>query len=162
MKESATCSQCGHEYTYPEELNEKSGTHCQSCGALIHVKTGLPFGEAPTSISVKQNTTSAKAGVLPPIKKRTSGESTAPTRLSSHQEESELYTHTGKTNKNDIPAVSWVAWGLSLTALLLAFIYPSYGNSSSTASSLLLNHSFIIFICTAAILFIQGLAAIRR
>ena len=47
MRESATCSQCGHGYTYPAGLDAKTGMRCPACGLLIHVTTGLPFGEAP-------------------------------------------------------------------------------------------------------------------
>lgn len=52
MKESATCALCGHGYAYPADLDVKAGMHCASCGALIYAKTGLPFGEAPTSGSL--------------------------------------------------------------------------------------------------------------
>ena len=51
MRESATCSQCGHGYTYPAGLDAKTGMRCPACGLLIHVTTGLPFGEASSSPS---------------------------------------------------------------------------------------------------------------
>lgn len=61
-----------------------------------------------------------------------------------------------------IPATSWLAWGLSLIALILAFIFPSYGNGSTDPLYMLQCLPSIVFGCTAAILFIQGLAAMRR
>ena len=33
MRESATCSLCGHGYTYPAGLDEKAGMHL----SLIHI-----------------------------------------------------------------------------------------------------------------------------
>ena len=61
-----------------------------------------------------------------------------------------------------IPATSWLAWGLSLIALILAFIFPSYGNGSTDPLYMLQCLPSMVFGCTAAILFIQGLAALRR
>ena len=115
MRESATCSQCGHGYTYPAGLDAKTGMRCPACGVLIHVTTGLPFGEASSSPSGRR-----------------------------------------------IPATSWLAWGLSLIALILAFIFPSYGNGSTDPLYMLQCLPSMVFGCTAAILFIQGLAALRR
>ena len=60
------------------------------------------------------------------------------------------------------PATSWLAWGLSLIALILAFIFPSYGNGSTDPLYMLQCLPSMVFGCTAAILFIQGLAALRR
>lgn len=47
MRESATCSQCGHGYTYPAGLDAKTGMRCPACGLLIHVTTGFPSGKPP-------------------------------------------------------------------------------------------------------------------
>ena len=71
MRESATCSLCGHGYTYPAGLDEKAGMHCTACGVLIHVKTGLPFGEAPSSPSGQKPENAVKTPAsLPPVKKK--------------------------------------------------------------------------------------------
>ena len=125
MKESATCALCGHGYAHPDDLDAKTGMHCASCGALIYVKTGLPFGEAPTSASL--------SGPELPAKK-------------------------GRT----VPAASWMAWLLSTACLVLAFIFPSYGNDSTDPLYMLQWLPTIIFCCTAAVLFIQGLAGATR
>ncbi|MEI3557610.1 MAG: hypothetical protein V8Q21_00340 [Akkermansia muciniphila] len=70
MRESATCSLCGHGYTYPAGLDEKAGMHCTACGVLIHVKTGLPFGEAPSSPSGQKPENAVKTPAsLPPSRK---------------------------------------------------------------------------------------------
>lgn len=61
-----------------------------------------------------------------------------------------------------VPAVSWLAWGLALIALVMAFIFPSYGNDSTDPLYMLQRLPSMVFGCTAAILFIQGLAAMRR
>ena len=61
-----------------------------------------------------------------------------------------------------IPALSYLAWGLALVALVLALIFPSYGNDSTDPLYMLQWLPSMIFGCTAAILFIQGLAAMRR
>ena len=66
-----------------------------------------------------------------------------------------------KTNRT-VPAASWLAWLLSLACLTLASIFPSYGNDSTDPLYMLQWLPSIIFCCTAAILFIQGLAAATR
>ena len=66
-----------------------------------------------------------------------------------------------KTNRT-VPAASWLAWLLSLACLTLASIFPSYGNDSTDPLYMLHWLPSIIFCCTAAILFIQGLAAATR
>ena len=126
MRESATCSQCGHGYTYPAGLDAKTGMRCPACGLLIHVTTGLPFGDER---GIRQEN-------LPQRPAAASG--------------------------RRIPATSWLAWGLSLIALILAFIFPSYGNGSTDPLYMLQCLPSMVFGCTAAILFIQGLAAMRR
>ena len=137
MRESATCSLCGHGYTYPAGLDEKAGMHCTACGVLIHVKTGLPFGEAPSSPSGRD----------------------ADGRDPREASRSRL---TAAGSGTAVPAVSWLAWGLALIALVMAFIFPSYGNDSTDPLYMLQRLPSMVFGCTAAILFIQGLAAMRR
>ncbi|WP_290487651.1 MULTISPECIES: hypothetical protein [unclassified Akkermansia] len=46
--------------------------------------------------------------------------------------------------------------------MILAFIFPSYGNDSTDPLYMLQLLPSMIFGCSAAILFIQGLAALRR
>lgn len=162
MRESATCSQCGHGYTYPAELDAKAGMRCTSCGVLIHVKTGLPFGEAPSSPS-GQNEENAlkKTPALPPVKRKHPASSGRDADARGPMEEilrQPMAAETGRT----VPAVSWLAWALALAALILAFIFPSYGNDSTDPLYMLQWLPSMIFGCTAAILFIQGLAAMRR
>ena len=71
MRESATCSQCGHGYTYPAGLDAKTGMRCPACGVLIHVTTGLPFGEASSSPSGRKPENAMKTQpALPPVKKK--------------------------------------------------------------------------------------------
>lgn len=70
MRESATCSQCGHGYTYPAGLDAKTGMRCPACGVLIHVTTGLPFGEASSSPSGRKPENAMKTqAALPPVRK---------------------------------------------------------------------------------------------
>ena len=68
----------------------------------------------------------------------------------------------GACSGTAVPAVSWLAWGLALIALVMAFIFPSYGNDSTDPLYMLQRLPSMVFGCTAAILFIQGLAAMRR
>ena len=71
MRESATCSQCGHGYTYPAGLDAKTGMRCPACGVLIHVTTGLPFGEASSSPSGRKPENAMKTqAALPPVRKK--------------------------------------------------------------------------------------------
>ncbi|WP_295925334.1 hypothetical protein [uncultured Akkermansia sp.] len=162
MRESATCSQCGHGYTYPAELDAKAGMRCTSCGVLIHVKTGLPFGEAPSSPSGQNEENGMKkTPALPPVKRKQPASSGRDADAHGPMEEilrHPITTETGGT----VPAVSWLAWGLALVAIILAFIFPSYGNDSTDPLYMLQWLPSMIFGCTAAILFIQGLAAMRR
>lgn len=160
MRQTATCTQCGNEYTYPENLDEKTGMHCASCGILIHVKTGLPFGEAPASGQTPENIMK-KTPALPPVKRRGSAPDSQSAEAYSPVETTVRKTSARKTD-NTIPAVSWLAWGLALIALILAFIFPSYGNNTTDALYMLQCLPSIIFGCTTAILFIQGMAAARR
>lgn len=160
MKSSATCSQCGNEYTYPADLDEKTGMHCASCGVLIHVKTGLPFGEAPSPGKAPENTMK-KMPALPPVKRKDPGSGRQNAEVYSPGEASARKTPARKTEET-VPAVSWLAWGLALIALILAFIFPSYGNDATDTLYMLQRLPSIIFGCTAAILFIQGMAAARR
>lgn len=162
MRESATCSHCGHGYTYPAELDAKAGMRCTACGVLIHVKTGLPFGEAPSSpTGRKPEKAVKKPSALPPVKKKRpvfSGHGTEP-RASGKEIPGQP---PGAESGASIPAVSRLAWGLALAALVMAFIFPSYGNDSTDPLYMLQQLPSVIFGCTAAILFIQGLAALRR
>lgn len=162
MRESATCSQCGHGYTYPAELDAKAGMRCASCGVLIHVKTGLPFGEAPSSPSGQEEENAMKkTPALPPVKRKQPSPSGRDADARASREEilrQPMNTATGRP----VPAVSWLAWGLALIALILAFIFPSYGNDSTDPLYMLQWLPSMIFGCAAAILFIQGLVAMRR
>ena len=131
MRESATCSLCGHGYTYPAGLDEKAGMHCTACASLPPVKKKQPAssgrdadGRDPREAS-RSRLTAAGSGTA-------------------------------------VPAVSWLAWGLALIALVMAFIFPSYGNDSTDPLYMLQRLPSMVFGCTAAILFIQGLAAMRR
>ena len=163
MKESATCALCGHGYAYPADLDVKAGMHCASCGALIYAKTGLPFGEAPTSGSLPGPESPAKkTAPLPPVKRNN-----IPAVSERHPDTRRLVEEilkqlpAEKTNRT-VPAASWLAWLLSLACLTLASIFPSYGNDSTDPLYMLQWLPSIIFCCTAAILFIQGLAAATR
>ena len=131
MRESATCSQCGHGYTYPAGLDAKTGMRCPACGALPPVRKKRPAfsGRDTDERGIRQEN-------LPQLPAAASG--------------------------RRIPATSWLAWGLSLIALILAFIFPSYGNGSTDPLYMLQCLPSMVFGCTAAILFIQGLAALRR
>lgn len=162
MRESATCSQCGHGYTYPAGLDAKTGMHCKACGALIHVKTGLPFGETPSFHSGrKQGTAQKTPSPLPPVRKKQPATSGSSPEVAIPREGNQQPPPI-KENRSHIPITSWLAWGLALIALLLAFIFPSYGNDSMDPLYMLQHLPSIIFSCTAAVLFIQGLAAMRR
>lgn len=163
MKESATCALCGHGYAYPADLDVKTGMHCAACGALIYVKTGLPFGEAPTSDSPPGPELPAKkTAPLPPVKRKNvpaASERNPDTRKPVEEILKQLPAEkTGRT----VPAASWLAWLLSAACLVLAFIFPSYGNDSTDALYMLQWQPTIMFCCTAAVLFIQGLAAATR
>lgn len=161
MKESATCSRCGHGYTYPAELEAKAGMRCISCGALIHVKTGLPFGEAPSSASGQEKENAMKKPAsLPPVKRKqaSSGGDAEERRSAEKLRRQPLAAESGKP----IPGVSFLAWGLALISLVMVFLFPSYGNDSTDPLYILQWIPSMIFGCTAAILFIQGLAAMRR
>ena len=162
MKESATCFHCGHGYTYPAELSEKTGMRCTVCGVLIHVKTGLPFGEVPSSPSARKPENAIKKKTsLPPIKKKRASSPGHGTDERGIQAKKRPQLSSAES-ENRIPALSWLAWGLSLFALILAFIFPSYGNDSTDPLYMLQCLPSMIFGCSAAILFIQGLAAWRR
>lgn len=162
MRESATCSQCGHGYTYPAGLDTKTGMHCKSCGALIHVKTGLPFGETPSSLSGRKQENAQKTfSSLPPVRKKQPASSGGGPEAAIPRKGVQPPPPITE-NRNHIPITSWLAWGLALIALLLAFIFPSYGNNSMDSLYMLQCLPSIIFSCTAAVLFIQGLAAMRR
>lgn len=162
MRESATCSQCGHGYTYPAELDAKAGMRCAACGVLIHVKTGLPFGEAPSSPSGQDEESALKkTPSLPPVKRKQPASSGRDSGIRGSMEEFRRQPMATETD-GSIPAVSFLAWGLALAALVMAFIFPSYGNDSTDPLFMLQWLPSMIFGCTAAILFIQGLAAMRR
>lgn len=162
MRESATCSQCGHGYTYPAELDAKAGMRCSSCGVLIHVKTGLPFGEAPSSPSGQdEEGAMRKTPSLPPVKRKQPSLSGQDAGVRGSMEETRRQPAATETG-SAIPALSYLAWGLALVALVLALIFPSYGNDSTNPLYMLQWLPSMIFGCTAAILFIQGLAAMRR
>lgn len=162
MRESATCSRCGHGYTYPAGLDAKAGMRCTSCGALIHVKTGLPFGEAPSSPSGQEEESAMKkTAALPPVKRKHPDFSGRGAEARGSMEEVRRQSLAAESGA-PIPAVSYLAWGLALIALVLAFIFPSYGNGSTDPLYMLQWLPSMIFGCTAAILFIQGLAAMRR
>ena len=137
MRESATCSQCGHGYTYPAGLDAKTGMRCPACGLLIHVTTG------------------------PPVRKKRPSFSGRDTDERGIRQEN-LPQRPAAASGRRIPATSWLAWGLSLIALILAFIFPSYGNGSTDPLYMLQCLPSMVFGCTATILFIQGLAAMRR
>lgn len=162
MRESATCSQCGRGYAYPAGLDAKTGMRCTACGALIHVKTGLPFGEAPSSPSgLKPETSMKTRPSLPPVKKKQTAFSGRGADAPGAREGNRPQPPAAESG-NRIPAASWLAWALSLAALVLAFIFPSYGNDSTDPLYMLQCLLSVVFGCTAAILFIQGLAAMRR
>ena len=78
-----------------------------------------------------------------------------------HVEEILKQLPAGKTGRT-VPAASWMAWLLSTACLVLAFIFPSYGNDSTDPLYMLQWLPTIIFCCTAAVLFIQGLAGATR
>mgnify|MGYP000190471047 FL=1 len=163
MKESATCALCGHGYAYPADLDAKTGMHCASCGALIYAKTGLTVGDAPTSGSLPGPESPAKkTAPLPPVKRKNIpavSERNPDTRKLVEEILKQLPAE--KTDRT-VPAASWLAWLLSLACLALASIFPSYGNDSTDPLYMLQWLPSIIFCCTAAILFIQGLAAATR
>ena len=163
MKESATCALCGYGYAHPDDLDAKTGMHCASCGALIYVKTGLPFGEAPTSASLSGPELPAKkTAPLPPVKRKNvppASDRNPDTRRPVEEILKQL--PAGKTGRT-VPAASWMAWLLSTACLVLAFIFPSYGNDSTDPLYMLQWLPTIIFCCTAAVLFIQGLAGATR
>lgn len=161
MRKSATCSQCGHGYTYPAGLDAKTGMRCKACGILIHATTGLPFGEAPSSPSgCKPENAIKPPPTLPPVKKKRPSSSGRDTDERGIRQENLPQLPAASVRR--IPATSWLAWGLSVTALILAFIFPSYGNSSTDPLFMLQCLPSMVFGCSAAILFIQGLAALRR
>ena len=162
MRESATCSQCGHGYTYPAGLDAKTGMRCPACGVLIHVTTGLPFGEASSSPSGRKPENAMKTqAALPPVRKKRTSFSGRDTDERGIRQEN-LPQRPAAASGRRIPATSWLAWGLSLIALILAFIFPSYGNGSTDPLYMLQCLPSMVFGCAAAILFIQGLAAMRR
>ena len=162
MRESATCSQCGHGYTYPAGLDAKIGMRCPACGVLIHVTTGLPFGEASSSPSGRKPENAMKTQpALPPVRKKRPSFSGRDTDERGIRQEN-LPQRPAAASGRRIPATSWLAWGLSLIALILAFIFPSYGNGSTDPLYMLQCLPSMVFGCAAAILFIQGLAAMRR
>ncbi len=162
MRESATCSQCGHGYTYPAGLDAKTGMRCTACGVLIHVTTGLPFGEAPSSLSGRKPENAMKTqSSLPPVKKKRPSFSGRDTDERGIRQE-RLSQLPPAAPGGRIPAASWLAWGLSLIALIHGFIFPSYGNGSTDPLYMLQFLPSMVFGCSAAILFIQGLAALRR
>lgn len=98
---------------------------------------------------------------LPPVKKKRPSFSGRDTDERGIRQET---CRSGQPQHPDarIPATSWLAWGLSLIALILAFIFPSYGNGSTDPLYMLQCLPSMVFGCAAAILFIQGLAALRR
>lgn len=152
MRESATCSQCGHGYTYPAVLDAKTGMRCPACGVLIHVTTGLPFGEASSSPSGRKPENAMKTQpALPPVKKKRPSFSGRDTDERGIRQEN-LPQRPAAASGRRIPATSWLAWGLSLIALILAFIFPSYGNGSTDPLYMLQCLPSMIFGCTAAIL----------
>ena len=124
MRESATCSQCGHGYTYPAGLDAKTGMRCPACGLLIHVTTGLPFGEASSSPSGRKPENAMKTQpALPPVRKKRTSFSGRDTDERGIRQEN-LPQRPAAASGRRIPATSWLAWGLSLIALILAFIFP--------------------------------------
>lgn len=74
MRESATCSQCGHGYTYPAGLDAKTGMRCPAWRPSDSRYNGLPFGEASSSPSGRKPENAMKTHpAMPPVrKKRTS------------------------------------------------------------------------------------------
>lgn len=160
MKEFATCSLCGHGYSYPAGLDAKAGMHCASCGALIRVKTGLPFGEAPSSFPGAEKPV-PKTPALPPVKRKMAGSASRHAEQRRAVEEA-LPSAAVRKEGGGIPAVSYLAWLLSVASLVMAFTFPSYGNDATDPLYMLQWLPTLIFGCTAAILFIQGLAAATR
>lgn len=59
----ATCSYCGHRYTYPAHIEEKAVMRCPQCREYIHVRTGAPLGQS----SEPQPLTSAPAIEQPAV-----------------------------------------------------------------------------------------------
>lgn len=149
MRESATCSQCGHGYTYPAGLDAKTGMRCPACGLLIHVTTGLPFGEASSSPSGRKPENAMKTQpALPPVRKKRTSFSGRDTDERGIRQEN-LPQRPAAASGRRIPATSWLAWGLSLIALILAFIFPSYGNGSTDPLYMLQCLPSMVFGCTA-------------
>lgn len=162
MRESATCSQCGHGYTYPAGLDAKTGMRCPACGVLIHVTTGLPL-RGSLLFAIRPQTGKRHENAARPAsrqKKRPSFSGRDTDERGIRQEN--LPQRPAAASGRRIPATSWLAWGLSLIALILAFIFPSYGNGSTDPLYMLQCLPSMVFGCAAAILFIQGLAALRR
>lgn len=158
MRETSTCSQCGYEYTYPADMGAKTGMHCSSCGQLIDVKTGLLFGSASSAPEI---TARPQSPALPPSKYKES-----PQQHLNRPEEPLISGDkirqplTGTHGR--IHPISWLAWLLACIALVLAFIFPSYGNDATDPLYMLQWLPTIIFSCTSAILFIQGLCVSMR
>ena len=162
MRASAPCSLFGPGEPSPAGLDEKAGMHCTACGVLIHVKTGLPFGEAPSSPSGQKPENAVKTPAsLPPVKKKQPASSGRDADGRDPREASRSRL-TAAGSGTAVPAVCCVAWGLALIALGMAFIFPSYGKESTDPLYMLQCLPSMVFGCTAAILFIQGLAAMRR
>ena len=96
---------------------------CPACGLLIHVTTGLPFGEASSSPSGRKPENAMKTQpALPPVRKKRTSFSGRDTDERGIRQEN-LPQRPAAASGRRIPATSWLAWGLSLIALILAFYF---------------------------------------
>lgn len=166
MRASATCSLCGHAYTHPTDLDAKTGMHCAACGALIYAVTGQPFGAAPAAADEGPSRktagqTQARHTGLPPVKRQPDPENTAAQALR-NQRAAIIQDNQELRHGSSLPATAILAWLLAFVALILAFVFPSYGNDATDALYMLQWLPSIIFGCTSAILFILGMIAATR
>ena len=84
--------------------------HCTACGVLIDVKTGLPFGEAPSSPSGQKPENAVKTPAsLPPVKKKQPASSGRDADGRDLRETSRSRL-TAAGSGTAVPAVSWLAW----------------------------------------------------
>ena len=92
---------------------------------------GASFGEASSSPSDRKPENAMKTQpALPPVRKKRTSFSGRDTDERGIRQEN-LPQRPAAASGRRIPATSWLAWGLSLIALILAFIFPSYGNGST-------------------------------
>jgi hypothetical protein len=161
MRKQSHCSLCGHEYFYPEDLDSKTGMRCSSCGEFIDVRSGLPLGgtKKDDPVPVPQSNSPAESGNLPPVKRpRLSSVTPASTILNKEI----LENLPSEPIRQGFPTLAFFSWFLSLSALILAFTFPSSQNQTNDTLYTLNMLPSIIFGCTSAILFVQGCLAYKR